>query len=301
VRRLGEPPSLKVLDFGVAKARRAAGDGEETAVGLVLGTPAYMPPEQWAGQAVDGRADIYALAVTAYLSLTGRLPYARGQVAELVLSSNPPGPVPPHKLNPRVPVALSEVLLRALARFPDERFPTAADFKRALLAAVAVPKPPRPVSAEPLAPPPVEAPRRTPRPPVTPPPVRAEAAETATPPPSWTAKVQRGAGASAVEVRCTQLSRGGLFMCCAEPFPQLFSRVAFTLQLGGEEHSCVGEVVQHVGTDLARAWGTSSGVGVQFINPPPRLRELVQRLQPVRPSPPQSLPPPVRASGMGRS
>ena len=54
-------PSLRVLDFGVAKAHRP--DTEDvTAAGIVLGTPAYMAPEQWAGQPVDGRADIYALA-----------------------------------------------------------------------------------------------------------------------------------------------------------------------------------------------------------------------------------------------
>ena len=83
VRREGNPrPSLKVLDFGVAKARDSMNQPRLTAVGMVLGTPAYMAPEQWTGQPVDGRADIYALGVTAYLMATGRLPYPRGQVAE---------------------------------------------------------------------------------------------------------------------------------------------------------------------------------------------------------------------------
>ena len=129
-------PSLKVLDFGVAKARGPLTHPRLTAVGMVLGTPAYMAPEQWTGQPVDGRADIYALGVTAYLMATGRLPYPRGQVAELVLSATAPEARPPHLLNPRVPLGLSEAILRALARRPAERFARALDFKQALEAAM---------------------------------------------------------------------------------------------------------------------------------------------------------------------
>ncbi|XXF77557.1 serine/threonine-protein kinase [Myxococcaceae bacterium GXIMD 01537] len=285
VQHEGEPPSLKVLDFGVAKARQGVLDREQTVAGLVLGTPAYMPPEQWAGQPVDGRADIYALGVTAYLLATGRLPFARGQVAELVLSHGPVGPVPSHELNPRVPPALSEVLQRAMARYPEERYATALDFKRALLATTA-PDAPRPAGTEPRL-----APRSntltTPLPilPMELTPAVPELAG-ATPPPSWLARVHRRSGAGEVEVRCTELTRGGLFMCCAEPFPRLFSQLGFSLLLGGEEVECTGEVVRHVDTAQAAAWSMSPGVGLQFINPSARLRELLQQLQPSRPTPP---------------
>jgi serine/threonine-protein kinase len=71
-------------------------------------------------------------------------------------------------------------------------------------------------------------------------------------------------------------------MCCAEPFPTLFTRLEFTLLLGGEEVECVGEVVRHVDSAQARAWRMSPGVGLQFINPSPALREHLARLGPQR-------------------
>jgi serine/threonine-protein kinase len=118
-----------------------------------------------------------------------------------------------------------------------------------------------------------------------------------TPPPSWVARVHRRNGAGEVEVRCTELTRGGLFMCCSEPFPRLFTQLEFTLLLGGEVVECVGEVVRHVDTAQARAWGMSPGVGLQFINPSARLRDLLQRVQPMRPA----TPPAPRASHVGRT
>jgi serine/threonine-protein kinase len=291
VRHATEPPSLRVLDFGVAKAHRPWNE-DQTAAGIVLGTPAYMAPEQWAGQQVDGRADIYALAVTAYYLTTGQLPFERGQMAELALSSGPVGPVPPHVLRPSVPPALSDVLLRALERRCEDRYPTALDFKEALLAAVVPASALRTAEGRPIGTTPVpspslavleaaEGPERTPT--------------HVTPPLTWVAKVRRRAGSGDVEVRCTELSKGGLFMCCAEPFPRLFNRLEFTLLLAGEEVPCAGEVVRHVDSTQARAWGMSPGVGVQFINPSPRLRELIHRVQPHRPATPAPPDPPPQA------
>lgn len=268
--RPGELPTLKVLDFGVAKALHDTANSEQTMAGQVFGTPAYMAPEQWAGQAVDGRADVYSLGVTGYLLLTGQLPYPRGQLAELVLSPKSPPLRPPHELAPAVPEALSNTLLRALARNPAERFPSALEFKKALLAAVrpaprthTVPLPPRassttPIPALPLLPEPNDP----------------------TPPPTWAARVRHDTGS--VVVHCSEISRGGVFMCCAEPFPELFTRLEFTLQIGGEEVECVGEVVRHVDSAQARTWRMSPGVGIQFINPSTRLRELLMRVRPPR-------------------
>jgi serine/threonine-protein kinase len=284
VRRPGEAPSLRVLDFGVAKARRPSAD-DDTAAGVVLGTPAYMAPEQWAGQPVDGRADIYALAVTAYYLLTGQLPFERGQMAELALAPTPVEPVAAHQLAPGVPPALSAVLRRALERRCEDRFPTALDFKTALLAAIAPPPP------APRTPVPERAQVLTPQPAL----VVLDAAEASreqaaiTPPLTWLARVRRRVGNGELEVRCTELSKGGVFMCCAEPFPRLFTRLEFTLLLAGETVECAGEVVRHVDSAQARAWGMPQGVGVQFINPSARLRELIHRVQPHRPGTP---PPP---------
>ncbi|MGZ3459249.1 MAG: serine/threonine-protein kinase [Archangium sp.] len=274
VQRPGERPTLKVLDFGVAKALRDSGTQEQTMAGQVFGTPAYMAPEQWAGHPVDGRADVYALGVTGYLLLTGQLPYPRGQLAELVLSPEPPPPLrAPHELAPGVPDTLSRALMRALARNAAERFPSALEFKKALLASVRTA--PRPPAAP--------APRATASMPIPTPPARPEPNDP-TPPPTWTARVLRGNGNGSVVVHCSELSRGGLFMCCAEPFPPLFTRLQFTLLLGGEEVECTGEVVRHVDSAQAHAWRMSPGVGLQFINPSSRLRELLARVQPRRPT-----------------
>ncbi|QRN96355.1 serine/threonine protein kinase [Archangium violaceum] len=276
VERPGERPALKVLDFGVAKALRDTGQ-EQTMAGQVFGTPAYMAPEQWSGQPVDGRSDLYALGVTGYLLLTGQLPYPRGQLAELVLSPEPLPPLrPPHTLVPTVPEALSQTLLRALARNPAERFTTALDFKRALLAAVRSAPASRP-------PPPraVQRPRGLVNTPIPAAPPRPEPNDP-TPLPTWTARVRRGGGADSVVVHCSELSRGGLFMCCAEPFPPLFTRLEFTLQLGGEEVECVAEVVRHVDSAQAHTWHMYPGVGLQFINPSARLRDMLMRVRPAR-------------------
>jgi serine/threonine-protein kinase len=94
--------------------------------------------------------------------------------------------------------------------------------------------------------------------------------------------VRRGGGSGSVVVHCSELNRGGLFMCCAEPFPPLFTRLEFTLQLGGEEVECVAEVVRHVEPAQARAWRMTPGVGLQFLHPSPRLRDLLMRLRPAR-------------------
>jgi serine/threonine protein kinase len=272
-------PSLKVLDFGVAKARGPLPHPDLTAVGMVLGTPAYMSPEQWTGQPVDGRSDIYALGVTAYLMATGRLPYPRGQVAELVLSPTAPMPLAPHLLNPRIPVGLSEAILRALARRPDARFAQALDFKHALEAAMSDVERGEPASVAEI----LRASTPLPSPTVSlrAPGVHLPCAETE-PAQSWVARVRRRNGAGAVEMQCTELTRGGLFMCCSEPFPQLFSRLEFTLMLGGVPVECVAEVVRHVDSAQARTWGMSPGVGLQFINPPSQLRDYLRRLRPSR-------------------
>jgi serine/threonine-protein kinase len=286
-RESSQRPSLKVLDFGVAKARGPLTHPRLTAVGMVLGTPAYMAPEQWTGQPVDGRADIYALGVTAYLMATGRLPYPRGQVAELVLSPTAPMPMAPHLLNPRIPVGLSEAILNALARRPSDRFARALDFKQALEAAMRDPGRgrPTPVPETLRASTPVPAPTVSLRVPQAHLP-RMEAAA----PKSWTARVRRRNSTDAVEVQCTELSRGGLFMCCSEPFPQLFGRLEFTLLLEGVPVECVAEVVRHVDSAQARTWGMSPGVGLQFINPSAQLREYLRRLRPSRVMPAAPMP-----------
>jgi serine/threonine protein kinase len=88
-------PLVKVTDFGLALTRQGAESGDQrlTAAGVVLGTPAYMPPEQFAGSDIDQRADVYALGATMYHVLTGRPPFDGGSIWEVMLKKAEPTPV----------------------------------------------------------------------------------------------------------------------------------------------------------------------------------------------------------------
>jgi hypothetical protein len=123
---------LKVMDFGVA--RLASGTSGRTEVGLVVGTPAYMAPEQLMSEEVDGRTDLYAAGVVLYESLTGRLPHANGSLMALLTRILHEDPEPPMKLNPAIPPALSALVLRLLAREPAERVQSAGELSRQLAA-----------------------------------------------------------------------------------------------------------------------------------------------------------------------
>ncbi|MFO0887925.1 MAG: WD40 repeat domain-containing serine/threonine protein kinase [Isosphaeraceae bacterium] len=118
----GEP---HVTDFGLAK--RAAGEATITADGHLLGTPAFMAPEQIERpHAVDGRADVYALGVMLYQLLTGELPF-RGTQRMVLKQVQEDEPRPPRKLNDRIPKDLETVCLKAMAKEPRERYATARD------------------------------------------------------------------------------------------------------------------------------------------------------------------------------
>lgn len=121
--------SIKVTDFGVARIESST----LTQAGTVLGTPAYMSPEQFMGQTVDGRSDIFSAAAMCYQLLTGEKPFTGGltTIMHRVLKEIPP---PPSELNVQVPRFVDEVIARAMAKRPDERYQTAAEFREALLA-----------------------------------------------------------------------------------------------------------------------------------------------------------------------
>ncbi len=123
---------LKVMDFGVA--RLAERSTANTEAGLVLGTPAYMPPEQLLGEAVDARSDLYAAGVVLYECLTGKLPFEAGSVISLVAKLLKEEARPPQEVNPEIPPALSTLVLRLLAKRPEERVQTAADLGTQLAA-----------------------------------------------------------------------------------------------------------------------------------------------------------------------
>jgi serine/threonine-protein kinase len=124
---------VKLLDFGLVTSVRSPEDTRLTREGYIVGTPAYMSPEQAAGTArLDGRSDIYSLGAVAYFLLTGRPVFPRDGVLQ-VLVAHQSAPVPPLRaLREEVPEDLAAVVLRCLEKSPAQRFPDAASLAQAL-------------------------------------------------------------------------------------------------------------------------------------------------------------------------
>jgi serine/threonine protein kinase/DNA-binding beta-propeller fold protein YncE len=123
-----------LTDFGLTK--KASSNTALTQTGFFVGTPDYMPPEQIMGERADARSDVYALGCLLFHELTGRPPYERGhEVAKMYAQVHDP---PPSVLElvPDAPAGLDAVIKRALAKAPDERFPSAGDLGRAARAAL---------------------------------------------------------------------------------------------------------------------------------------------------------------------
>ena len=123
-----------VADFGIGRALGLGSPGERlTETGMVIGTPAYMSPEQAAGEReVDARTDIYSLGVVLYEMLTGEPPYT-GPTAQAIMAKRFTGEIPSiHRVRPAVPDTVERAVLRALAPVPADRFRTAAEFTQAL-------------------------------------------------------------------------------------------------------------------------------------------------------------------------
>jgi len=115
-----------LTDFGIVKMV-----DETTALtqtGGVIGTPFYMAPEQWATGKMDSRTDLYALGVMVYQMLTGQVPFSGETPPRIMYSHLNETPPPPHNLNPALPSAVGKVLLKILAKSPEQRYQTAAEF-----------------------------------------------------------------------------------------------------------------------------------------------------------------------------
>jgi tRNA A-37 threonylcarbamoyl transferase component Bud32 len=127
---------VKLTDFGIAKILDAEEDNGTQLSGHSIGTPRYMSPEQVRGLPLDERSDLFSAGVLLYELLTARLPFdGSNQFAIAAQILNEPAPLP-STLNPAVPAVLDEVVARAMAKHPAERFQTVADFADALIAAV---------------------------------------------------------------------------------------------------------------------------------------------------------------------
>lgn len=118
----------KITDFGVAKLAA----GQITTSGQMLGTPAFMPPEQFTGTPIDGRADLFSLGVILYWMATGEQPFPGETMTAVSYKVVHTEPVPPRKLNPSIPENLDRAILKCLAKNPAERYQTGEELAQDL-------------------------------------------------------------------------------------------------------------------------------------------------------------------------
>ncbi|MBX7081125.1 MAG: serine/threonine protein kinase [Nannocystaceae bacterium] len=126
-----DPDFIKVLDFGIARLANPT-DSIVTQTGVVMGTPDYMAPEQAQGRHVDHRADIYSLGATAYALLTGRPPFSGNNEYDVIYKHLNETARPPSATSPDVPEWVDSVILRAMAKEPEQRYQSMAEFGAAL-------------------------------------------------------------------------------------------------------------------------------------------------------------------------
>ena len=123
---------IKVVDFGIAKAGAGEPGQNVTKTGLVVGTPEYMSPEQLSGDKVDGRSDIYSLALVFYRTITDTLPFIADTAQETMIKRLTDEPIPLAQARPDAslsfPAALQKVMDKALARWPQDRYASATEF-----------------------------------------------------------------------------------------------------------------------------------------------------------------------------
>lgn len=124
-------PRVKVLDFGLSRFM----DSTSTALtrtGVILGTPAYMPPEQAGGKNADHRADVYGVGAVLFTAITGKRPFEADTLQGVVLAVLTQDPPEPRALNPEIPEGLERVVLKAMAKDAADRYQTMADLRHAL-------------------------------------------------------------------------------------------------------------------------------------------------------------------------
>jgi serine/threonine-protein kinase len=122
-----------VTDFGIARAMDSSGDSRLTATGMAIGTPAYMSPEQAAGEReIDGRSDLYSLGILGYQMLTGEPPFTAGSTPAMLVKHISERPVPVEQRRADVPTDLARSVMMLLEKDPAHRFPTASALVAAL-------------------------------------------------------------------------------------------------------------------------------------------------------------------------
>ena len=119
---------LKVTDFGIARA----GASQMTEAGSIMGTAQYLSPEQARGAPVTASSDLYSAAIVLYEMLTGKVPFTGDSAIEIAMKHLNDPPKPPSKIRPEIPEKLDAVVLRALAKNPEDRYQTAEEFSEDL-------------------------------------------------------------------------------------------------------------------------------------------------------------------------
>ncbi|MBI1276744.1 MAG: protein kinase [Anaerolineaceae bacterium] len=136
---LDDAGNAYLTDFGLAKLTEQS--GEITRSGTIVGTPAYMSPEQLRGEPLDHRSDLYSLGVILYNMVAGRLPFdtSTSDLVSIIYQHLEKPPTPPREFNPNTPPAVEEVVLKALQKDRKDRFNSAIEMSRALNLAVGLP------------------------------------------------------------------------------------------------------------------------------------------------------------------
>jgi serine/threonine protein kinase len=140
----GDEGRAKVLDFGLA---RSAADQQLTQTGAIIGTPAYMSPEQAAGKKLDSRSDLFSLGAVLYRMAAGRQPFEGADTISTLMAVSTEEPAPPSEVNPRVPEGLSGLIMDLLEKAPEGRPVSAREVIEALSALEAGTAPARPARA----------------------------------------------------------------------------------------------------------------------------------------------------------
>ena len=130
--------NVKIMDFGIARSMEAV----TRLTGSMVGTPAYMAPEQVGGKAVDYRTDIYSLGLIMYEVFTGAPAFQADNAVAVALKQMREAPVPPHEIEPAVPVSIERAILKCLEKEPPKRFQSVTDLEAALRAPGAPPMAP---------------------------------------------------------------------------------------------------------------------------------------------------------------
>ncbi len=136
VERLGCAPLAKLVDFGLAKDMSGTYGATITRPGMICGTPQYMSPEQLCNGKLDPRSDLFAVGVMLYEALAGVHPFNGATMAEVQQNIIRSTPTPLRELDPSIPAALEQVVIRALAKLARDRFSSAPEMQQALAASL---------------------------------------------------------------------------------------------------------------------------------------------------------------------